>query len=81
MRYAHLSPAYLSAEVGLLDAPSSTPPPRTEGKRMEKRARKGQPAPTRDGTTAKVVKFPKESGSSGRTRTYNPPVNSRMLCH
>jgi hypothetical protein len=20
-------------------------------------------------------------GSSGRTRTYNPPVNSRMLCH
>ena len=23
----------------------------------------------------------KENGSSGRTRTYNPPVNSRMLCH
>ena len=22
-----------------------------------------------------------EKGSSGRTRTYNPPVNSRMLCH
>jgi hypothetical protein len=21
------------------------------------------------------------NGSSGRTRTYNPPVNSRMLCH
>ena len=21
------------------------------------------------------------SGSSGRTRTYNPSVNSRMLCH
>jgi len=20
-------------------------------------------------------------GSSGRTRTYNPSVNSRMLCH
>ena len=20
-------------------------------------------------------------GSSGRTRTYNPPVNSRVLCH
>jgi hypothetical protein len=20
-------------------------------------------------------------GSSGRIRTYNPPVNSRMLCH
>jgi hypothetical protein len=23
----------------------------------------------------------KKNGSSGRTRTYNPPVNSRMLCH
>jgi hypothetical protein len=22
-----------------------------------------------------------QSGSAGRTRTYNPPVNSRMLCH
>jgi len=39
MRYAHLSPAYLSAEVGLLDAPAPTPPPvRPQG---EKRARKG----------------------------------------
>jgi len=33
MRYAHLSPAYLSAEVGLLDAPA--PPPSSE------RAKKG----------------------------------------
>ena len=24
--------------------------------------------------------FELRSGSSGRTRTYNPPVNSRMLC-
>jgi hypothetical protein len=23
----------------------------------------------------------KKIGSSGRTRTYNPSVNSRMLCH
>ncbi len=26
-------------------------------------------------------KLLKRNGSSGRTRTYNPPVNSRMLCH
>jgi hypothetical protein len=26
-------------------------------------------------------KWLKKNGSSGRTRTYNPPVNSRMLCH
>ncbi len=73
MRYAHLTPAYLSAEVGLLDAP---PPARTD-----QRAKKGQTRDPRDARRAKVVGFPKESGSSGRTRTYNPPVNSRMLCH
>jgi len=28
-----------------------------------------------------VIEFPKGSGSSGWTRTSNPPVNSRMLCH
>jgi integrase len=27
------------------------------------------------------VQVPEINGSSGRTRTYNPPVNSRMLCH
>jgi integrase len=35
MRYAHLSPAYLSAEVGLLDPPALR-------KAKSKRARKGQ---------------------------------------
>jgi hypothetical protein len=39
MRYAHLSPAYLSAEVGLLDAPGPTSPPVRPQK--EKRAREG----------------------------------------
>jgi integrase len=74
MRYAHLSPAYLSAEVGLLDAPV---PPAPGGERATKgqRASKGVRRP------AKVVEFPKKNGSSGRIRTYNPPVNSRMLCH
>ena len=74
MRYAHLSPAFLSAEVGLLDPPA----PR---KSKSKRARKGQRSSKRDRGGAKVVKFPKEVGSSGWTRTSNPPVNSRMLCH
>ena len=79
MRYAHLSPAYLSAEVGLLDA-SLTPPPQTEGAHAEKRARKGQRAAKWDQPPAKVVEFPKGFGSSGWIRTSNPPVNSRMLC-
>ena len=33
MRYAHLSPAYLSAEVSLLDAPAPTSPPVAPGKK------------------------------------------------
>jgi len=38
MRYAHLSPAYLSAEVRLLDPPAPAPP---LGPPTEKRATKG----------------------------------------
>jgi hypothetical protein len=29
----------------------------------------------------RLMQVPEKNGSSGRTRTYNPPVNSRMLCH
>ena len=31
--------------------------------------------------TRQPLRLSKKNGSSGRTRTYNPPVNSRMLCH
>ena len=30
---------------------------------------------------ADFLEVQEKIGSSGRTRTYNPPVNSRMLCH
>lgn len=50
MRYAHLSPAYLSAEVGLLDsAPQAAPAPEA------RRARKGQSAPKVVPRRSKVV--------------------------
>jgi hypothetical protein len=35
---------------------------------------------TRKTVALKIVKYPKEIGSSGWIRTSNPPVNSRMLC-
>ena len=70
MRYAHLSPAFLSAEVGLLDPPA---PPKAKSKR----ARKGQRSSKGYQRGAKVVKFPNENGSSGWIRTSNPPVNRR----
>jgi len=75
MRYAHLSPAYLSAEVSLLDGAAPTPP--SVGAQKDKTAKKGQRAAKRDQRPAKVVEFPKGIGSSGWTRTSNPPVNRR----
>jgi hypothetical protein len=64
MRYAHLSPEHLSAEVGLLDpTPTPTLPPAPEETARSERARKGQRASTRDQRRAKVVEFPKEIGS------------------
>ena len=77
MRYAHLLagvPVGGSRPVGCDPAP---PPP--EGR--SERATKGQRASKGDRGRAKVVEFPKGIGSSGRIRTYNPPVNSRMLYH
>jgi hypothetical protein len=46
MRYAHLSPAYLSSKVALLDAATGMPP-LPEETRGGKTARKGQRAPRR----------------------------------
>jgi site-specific recombinase XerC len=77
MRYAHLSPAYLSAEVGLLDQPAPASPPPIKVTSPQ-RAKKGQGARSQDRGPAKVVEFPRKHGSSGWTRTSNPPVNSRM---
>ena len=34
-----------------------------------------------DDLDEELLEFVKEVGSSGWTRTSNPPVNSRMLCH
>jgi hypothetical protein len=56
MRYAHLSPAYLSAEVGLLDAP-------VPSVASDERARKGQTDSDEVSPEAKVPEFAKEIGS------------------
>jgi len=75
MRYAHLSPAFLSAEVSLLD-----PPPNSRKKgEQAKRARKGQGGVESDQLATGAREFVRENGSSGWTRTNNPPVNSFLL--
>ena len=74
MRYAHLAPGYLSDEVRKLDTFRLV-------ERSTERAKKGQRADPGDQAGAIVPRFVRENGSSGWTRTNNPPVNSRMLCH
>jgi len=64
MRYAHLSPGYLSNEVSLLDDVGGA-----------KKAKKGN-VPKRATRKAKVPKMPKESGAPCRTRTCDLLVRS-----
>jgi hypothetical protein len=78
MRYAHLSPAYLSAEVGLLDAPAPTTPP--AGTHLVKRARKGQRTAKGDQRLAKVVEFPKGIGSPHWTISATTSSVRRSHC-
>ena|GEM_PF-5866092 len=41
----------------------------------------GQPPAKQSGGHARKAQVNEKNGSSGRIRTYNPPVNSRMLYH
>jgi hypothetical protein len=73
--YARRRPAFLSAEVSLLD-PLPEPNP-NKGKKTE-RARKGQSDSNDSRSGSKVPAFVRENGSSGWIRTNNPPVNRLM---
>jgi hypothetical protein len=78
MRYAHLSPTFLTAEISLLDPkvdPPTDPPSSPAGGRRRQRARKGQPSTVGPRAASEVPDFVKEIGSSGWIRTSNPPVN------
>jgi hypothetical protein len=56
MRYAHLSPAFLSTEVSLLDPPK--PPSRSPEKgKKSKRARKGQSDSSDSESRSQVPEF------------------------
>jgi len=68
MRYAHLSPGYLTNEIQLLDGPAKG-----------KRARKGQSARTTRRDASKTRRIAKESGAPCRTRTCDLRVRSQTL--
>ena len=61
MRYAHLSPAYLAKEVGLLDQPD------TQKRLRRRRARKGQRRPTGGAESVEMNENAKENGSPSWT--------------
>jgi integrase len=68
MRYAHLSPGYLSDEVRLLDGVGGA-----------QRARKGQRGQTRSRTRSKRRGIVRKSGAPCRTRTCDLLVRSQTL--
>jgi hypothetical protein len=70
MRYAHLSPGFPSDEVRKLDT-------FTLGARSTERARKGNVPGSARLPRAKVVKFPRTSGSSGWTGAENNEPKAR----
>jgi hypothetical protein len=63
--------------VSLLD-PRKPPSPAPEKGKKTKRARKGQSDSNDSEARSEVPDFVKEFGSSGWTRTSNPPVNRLM---
>jgi hypothetical protein len=68
MRYARLLPAFLSAEVNLLDPPKPPSPAAPKKGKKAKRATKGRSDSSDGGSRSEVPGFVREGGSSGWTR-------------
>ena len=60
--------------------PTPTPKPAVAAQPRRERVMSHRTSQTARGR-GKILRFAKGFGSSGWTRTSNPPVNSRMLCH
>jgi integrase len=72
--------AALEPKKGPTPAPPEKPAAVASPRHPEKRVTSQSTSQLRD-RGGRVLKFSRKSGSSGWTRTSNPPVNSRMLCH
>jgi len=81
MRYAHLSPGFLSNEISLLDPPDhgdgSSDPAGDDG--GAKRAKEGQRARMGEQPRSRTRGIPKEFGAPCRTRTCDLLVRSQTL--
>ena len=86
--YSHIRRRALDAAADALEPAFKLRFPKHNGQRSRKVDRERQARQVMSQSTSQsadrptsVRRFPKKIGSSGWTRTSNPPVNSRMLCH
>jgi hypothetical protein len=85
--YSHIRRQALNEAAAALEpsnpptpAPQQPTPPSHAPAATEKRVTSQSMSQKRI-ARGRLLDFPRKSGSSGWTRTNNPPVNSRMLCH
>ncbi len=84
--YSHVRRKALDAAAAVLE-PTSVAEASTEAEKSSEESEPKDEQVTSHGTSQSLTaddqkrEIAKENGSSGWTRTSNPPVNSRMLCH
>ena len=84
--YSHIRRQALNQAAAALEPLQSQASPPSDGTSTAVQPRRRAKTVTSQSTSqsargrGRVLKFSKESGSSGWIRTSNPPVNSRMLC-
>jgi integrase len=78
--YSHIRRQALNEAAAALEPKPSQPTPRTPASTDIDRGVTSQTTSQNDVSVGRVLQFVRKVGSSGRIRTYNPPVNSRMLC-
>ncbi len=80
--YSHIRRQALNEAAAALEptaSQSAPPPPAVTDSDRDRRATSHSTSQN-DVSVGRVLRFVRKVGSSGRIRTYNPPVNSRMLC-
>jgi hypothetical protein len=83
--YSHIRRMALDEAAAVLEPTfefkKTTPPDTAIEARAPDDVATSQSASQSDDLPSDIAEILEESGSSGWTRTSNPPVNSRMLCH
>jgi integrase len=81
--YSHIRREALNQAAAALEPsqPVTPEPQQTAARAAQKKRVMSQPTSQKRISRGQLLDFRRKNGSSGRIRTYNPPVNSRMLYH